>query len=228
MIRQLKRLIIITGHYGSGKTTIAASFALHLAAQEPVTLVDLDIVNPYFRSADLRSPLESAGIQVIAPVYANTNLDSPVLPPEISGIFRPDSGRAILDVGGDDAGAVALGQYAPRLEQTGYDLCYVINSRRYLTRSPSAAAELLADIQAVSRLKATCLINNTNLGPDTSPELIRDSLAYGDEVSARTGLPVLCTCFPRELSGCGAIPNGFPIDLLIRQPWERGADSGRD
>lgn len=219
MIRNLKRIIIITGHYGSGKTTAAASLALHLAAQEPVTLVDLDIVNPYFRSADLRAPLESAGVRVIAPVYANTNLDSPVLPPEISGIFRPESGRVILDVGGDDAGAIALGQYASRLEQAGYDLCYVINSRRYLTWNPSAAAELLADIQSVSRLKATCLINNTNLGPDTTLELVRESAAYADEISAQTGLPVAFTCFPKGLPGGDAIPDGFPVDLLLRQPW---------
>ena len=112
MIQTFQRMIVITGHYGSGKTSIAANLALDLARQEPVTLVDLDIVNPYFRSADLREPLETAGVRLIAPVYANTNLDSPVLPPEIAGIFRPESGRAVLDVGGDDAGAIALGQYA--------------------------------------------------------------------------------------------------------------------
>ena len=215
MIQTFQRMIVITGHYGSGKTSIAANLALDLARQEPVTLVDLDIVNPYFRSADLREPLETAGVRLIAPVYANTNLDSPVLPPEIAGIFRPESGRAVLDVGGDDAGAIALGQYASRLEAGGYDLCYVINSRRYLTRKPQEAAELLGEIERVSRLKAGWLINNTTLGPETTLELVRESLAYGEQVSALTGVPVAFNCIRRDLPSWESIPNAFPLALPL-------------
>lgn len=218
-----KRISIITGHYGSGKTNAAINLALTMAAQsgEPVTIVDLDIVNPYFRTADFRDRLEKAGIRVITPVYANTNLDSPVLPPEISGIFRPDSGPAVIDVGGDDAGAIALGQFASRIEAAGYDMYYVINERRYLTREAAQTAELLKEIEATSRLKATKLINNTNLGGETTLELVRSSKRYADQVSKATGLPVAFTCIYRRIPGAKDLPGCFPVDIFVRRSWQQ-------
>jgi len=217
-----KRISIVTGHYGSGKTNIAVNMALSLAAggQRSVTVVDLDIVNPYFRTADCRPRLEKAGIRVIAPVYANTNLDSPVLPPEIGGVFREDGGFCVIDVGGDDAGAVALGQFASRAEAVGYDMFYVINGKRYLTREPSQTAELLREIEQSSRLRATGLINNTNLGEETSLSLVESSLPYAEAVSALTGLPLAFTCADRRLLAGGDSPY-VPIDIIVRQDFGR-------
>ncbi len=213
-----KRISIVTGHYGSGKTNIAVNMALSLAAEgkKPVTVVDLDIVNPYFRTADCRSRLEQAGIRVIAPVYANTNLDSPVLPPEIGGIFREDGGFCVIDVGGDDAGAVALGQFASRVEAAGYDMFYVISEKRYLTREPSQAAALLREIEQSSRLRATGLINNTHLGGETSLALVEASIPYAEAVSRLTGLPLAFTCADRRLLPEGESPY-MPMEIIVRQ-----------
>ncbi len=219
---QFKRISIITGHYGSGKSNIAVNLALAMAkAGGPVTIVDLDIVNPYFRTADLKDMLEEKGIHVITPVYANTNLDIPALPPEISSVFRPDSGKVVIDVGGDDAGAIALGQFAGRIAASEYDMYYVINERRYLTRSAPEAAELLLEIEASSRVKATKLINNTNLGEDTSLAMIEASLPFGEAVSRLTGLPLAFTCADRRLAEKAANPEAYyPVDILVHQNWD--------
>lgn len=219
-----KRITIITGHYGSGKTNIAVNIALNLAKEspKPVTIVDLDIVNPYFRTADFTDQLEEAGIKVIAPLYARTNLDSPALPPEIAAIFTSDCGPAVIDVGGDDAGAVALGQFSGRIEAAGYDLFYVINAKRYLTREPEETVSLLRDIEAISRLKATRLINNTNLGRETTVSTVLESVEYAEQVSKRTMLPIAFTCVGRELAqtdGLRSLPGLFPVELLSGRDW---------
>lgn len=208
------RITILTGHYGSGKTNIAVDLALRAAAREPaVTIVDLDIVNPYFRTADFRAELEAHGIRVIAPIYANSNLDIPALPPEINSIFD-GTGRVFIDVGGDDAGAIALGQFARRLQGCGYDLYYVVNERRYLTREPEQAVELLREIEASSRLNATGILNNTNLGADTTAALVRDSLPFAGEVARIAGLPLVGTCIDERLHTPG---DGFePITIHVK------------
>ena len=223
---QFKRILIVTGHYGSGKTNAAVNLALRLAAEgkEPVTIIDLDIVNPYFRTADFRRQLEEAGVRVITPVYANTNLDSPVLPPEISGIFRPDSGYAVIDVGGDDAGAIALGQFSSRIQAAGYEMFYVINEKRYLTRNADAAAELLSEIETTSRLTATKIINNTNLGEETTLDLVKASLPYADRVCEITGLPLAFTCIDRRIPGADTLPGAFLTDILVRQSMISSSD----
>lgn len=191
------------------------NLALQCACEARVTIVDLDIVNPYFRTSDFRKELEERGIRVIAPVYANTNLDIPALPPEINSIF--DGSRVIIDVGGDDAGAIALGQFARRIEAVGYEMYYVVNERRYLTREPAQAVELLREIEAAARLRATGLLNNTNLGEDTTLELVNASLPFAREAAALAGLPLIGTCIDRRLHGDG---DGFlPVDIHVKQ-WD--------
>lgn len=226
----LPRISIITGHYGSGKTNIAVNMALDFAKSgRRVTIVDLDIVNPYFRTADFRDMLTERGIDVIAPVYANTNLDIPALPPEINTIFGQDDRLVIIDVGGDDAGAIALGQFASRIEAAGYDMYYVINERRYLTKDASEAAVLLPEIEASARIRATKLINNTNLGEDTTPEIIAHSRAFADEVSRLTNLPVAFTCAAKILLEDGRLTGGvadgplagcYPVELFVKKSWD--------
>ena len=211
-----KRISILTGHYGSGKTNLAVNFALDLAGQgKPVTLVDLDIVSPYFRSADFRELLESRGVRVIAPHYANTNLDIPALPAEIQSVFHQTDRMVILDVGGDDAGAIALGQFAPQIRQEDYDLFYVVNERRYLTRDVESALEVLREIEACSRLKATALINNTNLGEETTPELVVSSQGFAEEAAHKAGTPLALTAAKREL----AVPDAYPVEIYVRTAW---------
>ena len=186
----MERLTIVTGHYGSGKTTFALNYACDLAAAgKTVTVVDLDIVNPYFRTADHRAMLEERGVTVVMPPYANTDLDLPGLSAQIYGAFEKE-GDVIIDVGGDDAGATALGRFRRSIEQRGYDMLCVINARRNLTAEPEQAAALLAEIEQASRLKTTALVNNTHLKQLTTPETVLASLPFAAEVGRLTGLPV--------------------------------------
>lgn len=192
VLEHLKSCVIVCGHYGAGKTNLTVNLALAAAQSgEAVSVIDMDIVNPYFRTADFQELFREAGIQLIAPIYANTNLDLPVLPPSVGAAIREKTGRLFLDVGGDDDGAVALGGFSALLKERGYSMLYVVNSRRELEPEPGEEAALLRRIQTASRLKVTHLVNNTNLGPETTSEVLLQSLPYLEEVSKRTGVPVL-------------------------------------
>lgn len=186
-----EKVLIITGHYGCGKTNLAVNIALDLAKQgKPVTVVDLDIVNPYFRTYDFKELFEQKGIEVIAPNFAATNLDIPSLPGSIQGLFLKDDRYLVIDVGGDDAGAIALGQYAALIQKRPYEMLYVFNPNRYLTANPEEAAGLLRGIEGASRVRATGLVNNANLGEQTTAQTVMESLGYGRELSGLTGLPI--------------------------------------
>lgn len=162
---QQPRITVVCGHYGCGKTNLTLNLALEAAAAgERVTVADLDIVNPYFRSSEYGGLLEEQGVRLIAPVFAGTTLDTPTLPPELYSIFEPQAGRVFIDAGGDDAGVTALGGLHSQLEETGYQMLYVINRYRVLSQTPEEAAALLQEIEAASRLKATALVNNSHLG----------------------------------------------------------------
>lgn len=214
-MKELKRISIITGHYGSGKTNIAINFAMKLREiGNKVTIVDLDIVNPYFRTADFKELLEQKGITVITPTFANTNLDIPALPAEMNTIFDNPDSYVVIDVGGDDAGAIALGRYANQIKKQEYDLYYVINERRYQTQTPEDAVSLLYEIEACARIKATKLINNTNLGPETNLETLTDSFDFANKVSEITNLPVAFSCLNREIDSQNQ--DVFPIEIYAK------------
>lgn len=212
----MNKAVIITGHYGSGKTNIAVELALEYArAGERVCVVDLDIVNPYFRTADFSELFEQNGIHLAAPKYANTNLDIPALGIDMYALLSGYD-RVVVDVGGDDAGAVALGQYAQVLKNFGYEMLYVVNRFRLLTHSAAEAVELLRDIEQVSQLKVTGVINNSNLGQETTAEDVLGSVAYADECAAELGVPLVFTAAERSLglSECRA------ISVYVRPFWE--------
>lgn len=228
MFKTDHKFSIITGHYGSGKTNIAINLchALHKQGKE-VTLVDLDIVNPYFRSADFTGELEALGMEVISPTYANTNLDIPALSSHVDSIFMDDGRSVIVDVGGDDDGAIALGRYAPKFIESGdYEFFYVISQYRYLMSDPGESVALLRDIEFATHLKATSIINNSNIGTATTKEDVLRSLAYADEVAKETGLPVAYTTVERGLidEELEKIPNLLPVDVFVRPVWEENME----
>lgn len=209
------KAIIITGHYGSGKTNIAVNLALEFAKNgEKVCVIDLDIVNPYFRTADFGDVFENNGIELVAPQYANTNLDIPSLGFDMAALLRGYD-RVVVDVGGDDAGAIALGQYSQILKNFGYDMLYVVNSFRYLTSTPEETIELLRDIEYVSSLKATAVVNNSNLGAETTADDVLGSVEYAKACADAAGLPMLFTAAKRELS----VPDTKPVDMYVRPYW---------
>ncbi len=220
VLEHLKSCVIVCGHYGAGKTNLTVNLALAAAQSgEAVSVIDMDVVNPYFRTADFQELFREAGIRLIAPIYANTNLDLPVLPPSVGAAIREKTGRLFLDVGGDDDGAVALGGFSTLLEERGYSMLYVVNSRRELEPEPGEEAALLQRIQTASRLKVTHLVNNTDLGPETTPEVLRQSLPYLEEVSKRTGVPVLGAAAEERLAPYLEAEGLLPVRVYVKPPW---------
>lgn len=212
-----KKAIIITGHYGSGKTNIAVNLAVEYAEKgERVCVIDLDIVNPYFRTADFGALFEEKGIYLVAPQYANTNLDIPSLGFDMAALLRGYD-RVVVDVGGDDAGAIALGQYATILKNFGYEMLYVVNSFRFLTSTPEEALELLRDIELVSSLKATGVVNSSNLGLETTAEDILGSMDYAEGCAKAAGLPLVFTAAMKGLE----VPDTKPVEVYVRPFYEQ-------
>lgn len=212
-----KRVTLLAGHYGSGKTNIAVNLAFELKKSvEKVTVADLDIVNPYFRTKDSEKELNEAGIKLICSEYANTNVDFPALPQEMYSITDDLSMTAVLDIGGDDRGAYALGRYSPALlEENNFDMLLVINCYRPLTRDVTSLIEVMNEIETAGKMPFTAIVNNSNLGEETTAEVVMDSLAYAEEISEATGLPIKMTTVDERLYDDlkDRIPNLFPLKL---------------
>ncbi|MBQ7015303.1 MAG: hypothetical protein IJN12_04190 [Clostridia bacterium] len=211
--------IIITGHYGSGKSNISINLALEYAKKEKkVFLIDCDIVNPYFRSADSKSLLEENGVELLAPLYANTNLDIPALPADIQKVFATDC-VAVWDIGGDDSGAVVLGRYADAIKKDGYEMYYVLNFYRPLTENSEEMTELMFEIEKSSRLKCTAIINNSNLGAETDKKTVVDTFEEARSVAEKTGLPLKFTSVLTRLADEFSDSDAeiFPINIDTRK-----------
>ena len=215
-----KRVTLIAGHYGSGKTNIAVNMALDLRAQrQRVAIADLDIINPYYRTLDSRAELEAAGVRLIVSPFANSNLDIPALPQEMYAVVDDKGLSCVIDVGGDDTGAVALGRLAPKLrEEDDYDMYLVVNRFRPLTRTAAEVAEVRFEIEAACGLRFTGIINNSNLGADTTAETVLSSVKFGQECSGATGLPLVLTTVEASLyEGLkDRVPDLFPMTLQKR------------
>lgn len=170
------RYLVVVGNYGSGKTEISLNLALQYAQRQETTIVDLDIVNPYFRTGEKASMLAEAGIRVLMPTYALTTVDIPALPAEIQSVFESTADKIIFDVGGDDTGAAALGRYYPSFVKNRSDTAaaLVINCMRPLTRDTDDIVDLVRRIENRGRLHIDILINNTNLADKTTPAMIEE------------------------------------------------------
>ena len=187
-----KRLTLFAGHYGSGKTNIAVNYALSLAGEgKRVCIADLDIVNPYFRTKDSAAALSKAGVELISPRFANTNVDLPALPAESYRLVQDKSTYGIMDIGGDDRGAYALGRFTPFiLEENDYRMAFVVNFCRPLTTTAEEALEVMGEIEAACGLKFTCIVHNTNLGPETTAETVTGAKPKLDTLCSLSGLPL--------------------------------------
>ncbi len=215
----LKKLTIVTGHYGSGKTNISVNLALEGARQgKKCTVIDLDIVNPYFRTADFEELFAQNGITLKTPQYANSNLDIPALGISVKGVLD-ESDCVIIDVGGDDEGAKALGRYKAVISECeDREMLYVINKCRYLTKEPDEALELMREIETASGLSCTGIVNNTNLGGETDESIILGSLDYARKVAEAAGLPLRMTAARKEFLE-KVTENPFPIEIFVKTLW---------
>lgn len=214
----MKRITIFAGHYGSGKTNIAINYAFKLKEHnENVAIADLDIVNPYFRTKDAEGILRCNGIKLISSPFANSNVDTPALPAETYSIIHDKSISAVIDVGGDDRGALALGRYAEAIVSEGdYEMLFVINKYRYLTKTADETIEVMREIEESGKVKFTGIVNNSNLGEETTHADVLESIDYANEISKKTGLPVRFTTVNEEILTDG-IENTMPIKIYVTQ-----------
>ncbi|MBR6532150.1 MAG: hypothetical protein IKT61_06580 [Clostridia bacterium] len=198
---EYRRVTLFAGHYGSGKTNIAINYAFDMKrGGKSVVIADLDIVNPYFRTKDSERELNEAGIKLISSAFANSNVDLPALPQEIYSVVDNNSDYAVLDIGGDDRGAYALGRYADSIvKENNYEMLMVINMYRPLTRDVASTLEVMGEIEAASGMRFTAIVNNSNIGEETTAQDVLDSLEYADAVAAATGLPVKMTTVRKDL-----------------------------
>ena len=211
-IMEHKRLTLFAGHYGSGKTNIAVNYAFHLAdGGKRVCIADLDIVNPYFRTKDSEKELMARGIHLVSPQYANSNVDLPALPAESYRLVQDKSTCGIMDIGGDDRGAYALGRFAEAIKAEGdYRMAFVVNCYRPLTSNVEDTVEIMKEIEAAAGIQFTCIVNNSNLGAETTAKTVIDSLDFIDGLCRATGLPLwMHTAEARvaeQLSGMTVLP----------------------
>ena len=187
-----KRLTLFAGHYGSGKTNIAVNYAMHLKREgKQVCIADLDIVNPYFRTKDSERELLELGIELISPRFANTNVDLPALPAESYRLVEDKSVFGVMDIGGDDRGAYALGRYRDAIKAEGnYRMAFVVNRHRPLTSTVEDTVEIMREIEAAAGIAFTSIVNNSNLGHETTEKTVLDSLDFIEKLCEITGLPL--------------------------------------
>lgn len=221
-------LYIFAGHYGSGKTEVAVNYAFYLKERmtdEKIAIVDLDIVNPFFRTADCVKALEEKGIRVQLPLYANTNVDIAALTPEIGYLIEEKSYHVILDVGGDDLGAKALGRYCEDIIKRGYIMNFVINSYRPYTDTIEGASRMFDEIEKSSGLKFTGIINNSNLLQETTKDVLIQGMDVIKALSVEKNVPIVMWSamesvaeqLDGETEGAGILPLKEYIKLL----WSR-------
>ncbi|RXE59707.1 hypothetical protein [Acetivibrio mesophilus] len=219
-----KRISIFTGHFGSGKTEVSVNYALKLKEQNLNTaIVDFDIVNPFFRTTDAKRELESKGIWVVSPLYANTNVDIPALPAEIYTLFEKKEYNVVFDVGGDDLGARALSRYKDEIENDDYEMYFVINTRRPMTDTVDKIERMICEIEGASRLKVSKLVNNTNLVGKTTVEDVIEGHKMIKELSQKLNIPIAFVSGFREIAD--EVKERENVDVLylnglIKLPWD--------
>lgn len=214
---EFKRITIFSGHYGSGKTNIAVNFAVQLKKQcDKVAIADIDIVNPYFRTKDSEELFKNNGIRLICSPYANSNVDIPALPQEIYSVTDDKSVHAILDVGGDERGALALGRLVPKIkEENDYDMYFVVNTFRPLTQDVNSIMQVFNEIENACKLKFTGVINNSNLGLETSKEDVLSSITIVEDFCKAVNIPLKFTTVSENLFNelNGEIDNLYPLKI---------------
>ncbi len=221
-----KRIVIFAGHYGSGKTNIAVNHAMYLKENgfSNTVIADLDIVNPYFRTKDAEALFEKNSIKLISSEFASSNVDLPALPAEAYSIVDNKDVKAVIDLGGDDRGALAMGRYREAiLEENNYEMFFVLNMFRPLTKTVDDAYAVMCEIEEAAKMKFTAIINNSNLGDITTKEDILSSCSFAEELSKKTNLPIAMTTVRESIFDevKKDIKNSVPIKLYIKQSFSK-------
>ncbi len=220
------RVLVVLGAYGSGKSEVAVNLALRLRqGSDDVTLVDLDTINPYFRSADARARLEASGVRVVAPSTAGTNVDVPAVPAEVMSVFD-GTGSAVLDIGGEDMGARVVSSFRSRLSGPDVVVLMVVNCNRPFTADAERISAMAAELSAAAGLPIDGFVDNTNLLGYSDARMLLDSLPTLGEASRTSGIPVAFAAAVSEhvpIEWRDALPDGTPLlrmERLLRYPYE--------
>ena len=222
----LKDIVVIVGNYGSGKTEVAINLAVHhRRAGFAVSVADLDLVNPYFRTREARHCLEALGIRVVLPPERFLNADLPILDPAVAGLIRRPSEVTILDAGGNDVGATVLASLHHVLAGVKVEMLQVVNPFRPFTETHAGCERIRAQIEAAARLPVTGWIGNANLMDETAPEHLIEGYRFVQTLAEHSGLPLRCVTAPAHLAD--GLPSGdwicplLPIERQLVPPWRR-------
>lgn len=217
------RLTVLVGHFGSGKTEVAINMALALGARGYVfSLADLDVVDPYFRSRECKDVLERAGGRLIASSQAHMDADLPSMPPDVSVLFDNPTMYGVLDIGGDPSGARVLARYRQQLRGCNARVLCVVNGNRPLSDTTEKAIDYIKRIENAAGMSIDGLVNNTHCCQLTTLEDIRNGAELTQQVSACTGIPVVCHAVPEQLAkqASAFVYPIFPMKLYMKKPWE--------
>lgn len=220
---EASRLTVVVGHFGSGKTEFAVNLALHLAERHsPTALADLDVVDPYFRSRECAELLRTRNIRLISSSQTCADADLPSMPPDVMALMDDPAIHGVLDIGGDAAGARVLARYRHRLKDCGARVLCVVNANRPLTNTAEKTIRYLRSIESAAGMAIGGLVNNTHLCDKTELEDILTGAAMAGEVSAETGIPIICHAVPGRLADVahGHVAPVFPLELYMKKPWE--------
>jgi len=221
-----KDILTIVGGYGSGKSEVSVNLAAHMARRgtSSVTIADLDIVNPYFRSREAIEALDRLGIRSIVPMGGQQHADLPIVLPEVKGAIEHNEGILILDVGGDDVGSRVLSSLTDAFPQNDYEMLLVLNANRPFTETVANCMKLIGEIEEASRLKVTGLISNTHLLEDTTPEIVYAGMRLAREVSKAASVPIIfcssTTAVAQELSEEEIDVPMLELERMLLKPWE--------
>ncbi|MBA7497855.1 hypothetical protein ES704_00588 [subsurface metagenome] len=219
-----KRIKIFVGSFGSGKTEIAINYSIYCRKSHArVAIVDLDIVNPYFRTREAKDALNLKDIKVIAPEGEMAYADLPLISPEIKGLIQNSDYHLILDVGGDEIGTVVLGNFKFVIEGLDYEMLLVVNSYRPFTRSVLQIKQMAQEIENSSRLKISGIISNPNLSRQTDEKIIKQGHILIKQASQKLNLPIEFICideqFSQKVKREDFVEPIFYIKRFMRLPW---------
>lgn len=228
----MKEVFVLIGNYGSGKTELALNFAFRAAREgKRAELIDLDMVNTYFRLTDRGNLIKSREIRLVSPNYTHSSVETLSLPAEVASAFDMDWDTVVFDVGGDPAGATALGRYHQdfaALPEGSLQVLNVVNTRRPMAGTADRVVHLMSDLERHSRQKVSGFVNNTNLARMAGPDDLRDGYEVIREASLRTGVPVLYTTGRAELlreflagnPDPAFVGTPIPIETFMHRDWE--------
>jgi hypothetical protein len=224
-VADVPRISIFTGRFGTGKTEVAINYALALAELDgSVTLTDMDVVTPYFRTRDMTERLKPRGVEVVAPADFARDIHLPAVSARIWGTLQHEDGLTVMDVGGDSQGARAIGQFKALIERSGYVMYLVVNPYRPFNATVERIAQTVADIEANSRLETGALVSNPNLIADTTLQIVQAGHRLVEQAGEELGLPIAFLCVEERLLEGGVEDLcAQPILPLARHflpPWE--------